>query len=129
MLCDWSRKLALLSQPIRCKTNTNYDLVFPRLGSWVGFTWSSDWLLKYFPFSNWFFGIYPCFGFTTLNRKALYAQGIYANTTTSTEKEDYMASCDKTVIEIRKMKAFLTFAMALGLALLSKRKVATLSWL
>ena len=31
---DWSRKLAPLSQPIRCKTKTNRDLVtrvFPRL--------------------------------------------------------------------------------------------------
>ena len=26
-LCDWSRKLAPLSQPIRCKTRTNRDLV------------------------------------------------------------------------------------------------------
>ena len=33
-LCDWSRKLAPPSQPIRCKTKTNRDLVthvFPRL--------------------------------------------------------------------------------------------------
>ena len=33
MLCDWSRKLAPLSQPIRCKTKTNRELVtrvFPR---------------------------------------------------------------------------------------------------
>ena len=33
-LCDWSRKLAPSSQPIRCKTKTNRDLVtrvFPRL--------------------------------------------------------------------------------------------------
>ena len=27
LLCDWSRKLAPLSQPIRCKTTTNHDLV------------------------------------------------------------------------------------------------------
>ena len=85
--------------------------------------------LKIFSFLWLIIGIYSSFGFTTLNRKTLNAQGIYENTTTSTEKKDYMASCDKTVIEIRKMKAFLTFAMALGLALLSKRKVATLSWL
>ena len=34
MLCDWSRKSAPTSQPIRCKTETNRDLatrVFPRL--------------------------------------------------------------------------------------------------
>ena len=34
MHCDWSRKLAPPSQPIRCKTKTNHDLVthvFPRL--------------------------------------------------------------------------------------------------
>ena len=33
-LCDWSRNLAPPSQPIRCKTKTNHDLVtrvFPRL--------------------------------------------------------------------------------------------------
>ena len=33
-LCDWSRKLAPPSQPIRCKTKTNRDLVtlrFPAL--------------------------------------------------------------------------------------------------
>ena len=33
-LCDWFRNLAPLSQPIRCKTKTNHDLVacvFPRL--------------------------------------------------------------------------------------------------
>ena len=32
-LCDWSRKLVLLSQPIRCKIKPNHDLVthvFPR---------------------------------------------------------------------------------------------------
>ena len=27
LLCDWSRKLAPLSRPIRCKPNTNHDLV------------------------------------------------------------------------------------------------------
>ena len=27
-LCYWSRKLAPFSQPIRCKTKTNHDLVF-----------------------------------------------------------------------------------------------------
>lgn len=34
-LCDWSSKLALLSQPIRCWTEINHDLVagvFPPLG-------------------------------------------------------------------------------------------------
>ena len=34
-LCNWSRKLVSLSQPIRCKTKTNRDLVtcvFPRFG-------------------------------------------------------------------------------------------------
>ena len=49
-LCDWFRKLAQLSQPIRCKTKTNHDLVarvFPRLGSLV-FALSSHWLLKVF---------------------------------------------------------------------------------
>ena len=34
-LCNWFRKLLSLSQPIRCKTKTNRDLVtcvFPRFG-------------------------------------------------------------------------------------------------
>ena len=34
-LCHWSRRLAPISQPIRCKTKTNHDLVarvFPRFG-------------------------------------------------------------------------------------------------
>ena len=34
-LCDWSRKLTLFFQPIRCQTRTNHDLVahvFPRFG-------------------------------------------------------------------------------------------------
>ena len=36
-LCDWSRKIVPLNQPIRCKTNTNLDLVasvFPRF-AWL----------------------------------------------------------------------------------------------
>ena len=54
LLCDWSKKLAPLSQPLRCKTNTNHDL-FARiscaLGSLVVFILSS--LIGssgYFPF-------------------------------------------------------------------------------
>ena len=34
LFCDWSRKLALQSQPIKCKTKNNNDLVtrvFPRI--------------------------------------------------------------------------------------------------
>ena len=49
--CDWFRKLESLSQPIRCKTETNHDLVatFSRvLGSLVVFTSSSHGLLKIF---------------------------------------------------------------------------------
>ena len=37
-LCYWSRKLAPLSQPIKCKTKTNQDLVtrvFPRFGKFA----------------------------------------------------------------------------------------------
>ena len=39
-LCDWSRKLTLFFQPIRCKTRTNHDLVahvFPRFGQFGSF--------------------------------------------------------------------------------------------
>ena len=49
--CDWFRKLESLSQPIRCKTETNHDLVatFSRaLGSLVVFSSSSHRLLKIF---------------------------------------------------------------------------------
>ena len=49
--CDWFRKLESLSQPIRCKTETNHDLVatFSRaFGSLVVFTSSSHRLLKIF---------------------------------------------------------------------------------
>ena len=49
--CDWFRKLESLSQPIRCKTETNHDLVATfscALGSLVVFTSSSHRLLKIF---------------------------------------------------------------------------------
>ena len=39
-LCDWSRKLAPLSQPMTCKTKTNHDLVarvFPRFRQFAFF--------------------------------------------------------------------------------------------
>ena len=64
LLCDWVRKLASHSQPIRCKTKTNPDLVarvFPRfrligcsyfefsLGLRVIFL-SFDWLLRFIGF-------------------------------------------------------------------------------
>ena len=50
-MCDWSRKLALLSQPIRCETETSHDLVarvLPRF-SWVVSTLICHWLIKVFP--------------------------------------------------------------------------------
>ena len=74
-LRDWFRKLAPLSQSIRCKMKTNYDLYFfPRSRPFgcfyfgfslalTGIVLSSDWLLTA---NN--TGV----GFTTLNRKALY---------------------------------------------------------
>ena len=52
-LCDWSRKLAPSSQPIRCKIKNNRSLLtrVPRaLASLIVFTLSSHWLLKCFPF-------------------------------------------------------------------------------
>lgn len=62
--CDWSKKLVSLSQPIRCKSNTNRDLVARfscALGSLVVFYHefpsackdlflSSDWLLWFLLF-------------------------------------------------------------------------------
>ena len=66
-LCDWSEKLTLFSQPIRCKTKTNFDLVacvFPRfrrfgrlysefLLALRSIFLSSDWSLWFFWF--WFY--------------------------------------------------------------------------
>ena len=49
-LCDQSRKIASASQPIRCKTKTNRDLVTRALGGLVTLTLSSHWLLKVFFF-------------------------------------------------------------------------------
>lgn len=51
-LCsDWSRTLAPLSQPIRCKNKTNHDLValvFQRFRRFGFFTLNSHWPLKVF---------------------------------------------------------------------------------
>ena len=74
ILCGWSIKLAPPSQPIRCKTKTNRDLVTRVSSRLHVFTLSSHWLLLIFIFVL----IGRCdnfgFGFTTLNRKALYNQ-------------------------------------------------------
>ena len=52
-LCDWSRKIVPLNQPIRCKTNTNLDLVasvFPRF-AWLACSYSEfSWALRAFSF-------------------------------------------------------------------------------
>ena len=73
--CDWSRKLAPLSQPIRYKTETSQELVarvFPRFAQSA---------CLYFEFSLKIKGIfllvigyynYFGFGFATVNQKALY---------------------------------------------------------
>ena len=51
-LCDWSKRIASLSQPIRCKTKTNHDLVTlvsrGRLDSFS--LWVLIGSLMYFPF-------------------------------------------------------------------------------
>ena len=75
-LCDWSRKLAPPSQPIRYKTIqlpiATWLLAFTRAwGRLHAFTLTSHWLLVIFPFvliirSGDYFG----FGFTAINRKA-----------------------------------------------------------
>ena len=72
-LCDWSRKLTPLSQPIRCKTKTKHDLlarVFPRFRMFGRFL-SFHWPLQVFSFHR--IGRRDYFGFVlmTLNRKAL----------------------------------------------------------
>ena len=82
-LCDWSKKLVLLSQPIRCKTKTNSDLVvrvFRALDSLAVFTLSSHWLSKIFCFLLIGRCDYFGFGFMTLNRKALHTKcELFAN--------------------------------------------------
>ena len=87
-LCNRSRKLASLSQPIRCKTKTNRDLVtcvFPRFGylrfpalwlhafsrALVSLPVSSERLFSLFPVCHW---DYNSFGLTTLNRKELFVK-------------------------------------------------------
>ena len=80
LLCDWVRKLASHSQPIRCKTKTYPDLVarvFPRfrligcsyfelsLGLRVIFLFF-DWLLRFIGFF-----------YTTLNRKAFVTDDLF----------------------------------------------------
>ena len=74
-LCDWSRKLAPLSKPIRCKLKliiTTWSPAFSRaFGSLFVSTLSSHWLYGVF-----FFLLIGCceyfgFGLTTFNRKAL----------------------------------------------------------
>ena len=67
----------LLSQPIRCKTKTNSDLVvrvFRALDSLAVFTLSSHWLSKIFCFLLIGRCDYFGFGFMTLNRKALHTK-------------------------------------------------------
>ena len=52
-ICDWSRQLAPLSQPIRCKTKTNHDgvaRVFPRFRQLGVLTLNPRWLFKPFVF-------------------------------------------------------------------------------
>ena len=63
-----SRKLVLLSQPIKCKTKP----ITRALGSLVSFTLRSHWLFKVLSFH--LIGCCDNFGFgcTKLNRKALY---------------------------------------------------------
>ena len=80
-VCDWSRKIAPLHQPIEFKTNTNYDLVarvFPRsMGSLRNFNVDFHWLVmvSYFLPSGCCFNFGFGFGFTTIiNRRALYLQ-------------------------------------------------------
>ena len=72
-LCDFSRKLALFSQPIRCKTKTNRTFVtrvFARFTQVIRF---------YSAFSLAPCDIFPSFFicFTILNRKALYRSVVF----------------------------------------------------
>ena len=75
LLCDWSRKLVPLYQPIGCKKNTNLDLVarvFPRF-AWLACSYS-EFSLALRAFSFRMIGSWNSFVvfFTTISRKALY---------------------------------------------------------
>ena len=51
LLCDWSKKLAPQSQPIKWKTKTNLSLVtrvLPLVKQVAPFTLSSHWLMMMF---------------------------------------------------------------------------------
>ena len=52
-LCDWSQIPGPLSQPIKCKTKTNHDLVirvFPRFCQFTCFSFEFSWFSEYLPF-------------------------------------------------------------------------------
>ena len=74
MVSDWYRKLAPLSQPIRCETKTNSDLV-THVSSCLRpstllhvFTLSSHWLLVIFIFVLIGRCVYFGFGFTMVGK-------------------------------------------------------------
>lgn len=72
--CDWSRKLAPLSQPIRCKTKTNQELVarvFSRVRKFRCFSFEFSLAFKSISFLLIGRFDYFGFGFGTLIRKAL----------------------------------------------------------
>ena len=59
-LCDWSKKLAPQSQPIKWKTKTNLSLVtrvFPLVKQVAPFTLSSYWLIMVIELSGVQFGL------------------------------------------------------------------------
>ena len=74
--CDWSRKLVPLSQPIKCKTETNHELVvrgFPALHAvWLFLLWVHHWFSKVFLFSSDWSLITLVLVFAALNRYAPY---------------------------------------------------------
>ena len=74
-LCDWARKFARLSQPIRCKTKANDGLiarVFPRFKQFGCFYYKFSSALKGFPILLNGLSSYFGFGYMTLDRKAVY---------------------------------------------------------
>lgn len=74
-LCDWARKFARLSQPIRCKTKANDGLiarVFPRFKQFGCFYDKFSSALKEFPILLNGLSSYFGFGYMTLDRKAVY---------------------------------------------------------
>ena len=133
-LCDWSRKTRATLSTNHMQNENQSRLArrcfhaFSRaLGSLLLFTLAIIGSSRYFPF----FWLAVVITLVLVSRNSIQECSMLMVflQTQPHQRKQRSVSCDKTVKKIIKMKAFLTLAIELGLALLSKRKVATLSWL